>query len=65
MNGKHCDVGCTPICVVCDRRKKPVGRSAAPAMAGDLCTRECDGYWHDPDPCDLWPGEEREPKEPA
>ena len=57
---KHCDEGCRPECKTCGRRKAPVGRSVAPAMAGSLCDYECPGYRKDPSPCDLWPGEQRE-----
>ncbi len=35
----------------------------APAMAGTCCDYDCAGYYEDPKPCDLWPGEERAPRE--
>lgn len=57
--GTVCMTGCSPVCGKCGRRKAPVGRSVAPAIAGDLCDDECQGYRQDPKPCDLWPGEAR------
>ena len=45
-------------CRVCKRRKAPHGRSVAPAMAGGLCDPDCAGYFNDPKPPHLWPGEE-------
>lgn len=54
-----CDVGCKPKCTTCRRTKGPVGRDVAPAMSGGNCGCECPGYLEDPQPCDLWPGEER------
>jgi len=54
MAGK---VGITVWCTVCPRSKKPIGRSAAFAMANSLCDRDCPGYLLDPQPGDLWPGE--------
>jgi hypothetical protein len=54
------NVGVAVECVVCHRRKKPVGRSAPDAMAGSLCDSECPGYYEDPRPGQLWPGETRE-----
>jgi len=54
------EVGKAVDCVVCRRRKKPVGRSAPLEMANSLCDFECEGYYTDPKPGDLWPGETRE-----
>ena len=42
-------------CVVCGRRKKPVGRSA-PVGSG-LCDHDCEGYCQKPFPGTLWPDE--------
>lgn len=52
-----CQVGCTPICRVCQRIKKPVWRRAPTEWDG--CDDECSGYRDEPTPCDLWPGEQR------
>lgn len=54
------DVGVAVNCTVCGLRKKPVGRSAAAEMANSLCDHECPGYYADPKPGCLWPGETRE-----
>lgn len=53
-------VGVAVDCTVCGRRKKPVGRSAPMAAYGSLCESECPGYYEDPKPGELWPGETRE-----
>lgn len=54
-------VGVAVTCAVCGRTKKPAGRSLAPTMAGSYCDGwECDGYWQDPKPGNLWPGETQE-----
>lgn len=50
-------VGIALECVVCHLRKKPVGRSAPLEMANSLCDHECPGYYQDPLPGSLWPGE--------
>ncbi len=47
----------TQICLVCGRRKAPIGRDVAPERAGDLCGDSCDGYRQIPFPGHLWPGE--------
>ncbi len=47
----------TQVCEHCGRRKAPIGRSVAPAMAGDLCDNDCPGYRREPWPGHLWPGE--------
>lgn len=44
-------------CSVCGHMKKPIGRSAPLGMR--LCDSECDGYYREPYPSDLWPGESR------
>lgn len=53
-------VGLAVNCTTCGRRKKPIGRDAAAAMANGLCDDDCDGYRKDPLPGELWPGEKRE-----
>jgi hypothetical protein len=54
------EVGKAVDCAVCGRRKKPFGRSAPLLMANSLCDQDCDGYYNDPKPGQLWPGETRE-----
>lgn len=51
------DVGIAVTCRVCGRTKQPIGRDASGAM--DLCNFECEGYYQEPLPSDLWPGETR------
>lgn len=41
-----------PECVVCGRRKKPVGRDMSPH--DHLCSHECDGYNREPLPGTDW-----------
>jgi len=53
-------VGVAVDCTVCHRRKKPVGRSAPMEMANSICDSDCSGYYEEPKPRDLWPGETRE-----
>lgn len=53
-------VGVTVYCTVCEKRKAPRGRSVAPAMANSMCDSDCRGYYEDPKPGELWPGETRE-----
>lgn len=50
-------VGIAVYCTVCHLRKKPRGRSAAPAEANSLCDSDCPGWHLEPKPGDLWPGE--------
>lgn len=45
-------------CKTCQRAKKPLGRDAS--VDADLCDRDCPGWFSDPFPKDLWPGERRE-----
>lgn len=47
----------TPVCTLCNLRKKPVGRDAGAAMANSLCDHECPGYHENPKPDHLWPSE--------
>lgn len=56
---KECTTDCEArqVCVVCGMRKNPVGRSAPVEMANGLCDHECEGYYRDPKPGHLWPGE--------
>ena len=49
-------VGIHVICVTCGIEKAPVGRSLPIGMYRCHPT-ECDGYYHDPMPGSLWPGE--------
>ena len=44
-------------CTVCGLRKKPIGRDAPAALANSLCDYECPGYYGEPWPGFLWPGE--------
>ena len=65
---KDCTVECeaTQRCTVCGRLKLPVGRSAPMAMHGSRCdSHECEGYWKDPAPGHLWPGEIKDMDAPA
>jgi hypothetical protein len=50
-------VGISVECTVCKRTKAPRGRSVPMARANSMCDHECPGYWLDPKPGDLWPGE--------
>lgn len=45
-------------CLTCKKPKAPIGRSVAPAMAGDLCNDDCPGYRNYPTPGHLWPDED-------
>jgi hypothetical protein len=56
-----CETGCRPECSTCGRAKAPVGRSVPGEAAAGICTstNRCPGYYEEPKPCDLWPGEER------
>jgi hypothetical protein len=49
----HAFVGedCSPICGVCNRRKKPIGRDS---VDNGLCDSDCPGYREAPYPCQLW-----------
>jgi hypothetical protein len=47
--------GICVICVVCERAKKPIGRSGP--LECDYCTDECKGYRREPFAGSLWPGE--------
>ena len=40
------------VCVVCDRTKKPRGRSAP--MGLSMCDDDCPGYWQEPHVGSLW-----------
>ena len=46
-----------PECLVCGMRKSPLGRSVAPEAAGGYCDSDCVGYYSEPKPGHLWPGE--------
>ena len=60
MSDTRTFVGKAVECVVCGRKKKPVGRSAPAEMANSLCDHECEGYWKEPIPGQLWPNETQE-----
>lgn len=53
-------VGVAVECTRCRLRKIPRGRSASMEMANSLCDHECPGYYEDPRPGSLWPGESQE-----
>lgn len=53
-------IGKSVECAVCHLTKKPLGRSAPMEMANSLCDFECPGYYQDPKPGQLWPGETAE-----
>ena len=53
------EVGAPVECVICHKRKRPVGRSVPIEMESSLCHYECPGYYEEPKPSDLWPGESR------
>ena len=53
-------IGEAVYCTICQRRKKPRGRSAPWEIASSLCDSDCDGYYQEPYPGQLWPGETRE-----
>ena len=57
MNPRNYVFGISVRCAVCDRTKKPRGRSAPIETASSLCDDDCRGYDSDPKPGDLWPGE--------
>lgn len=44
-------------CVVCQRRKPPVGRDVPAEAAAGYCARECLGFHKEPRSGHLWPGE--------
>lgn len=48
-----------PICAVCGRPKKPMGRDS---RDNGLCDSDCEGYYVNPLPGHLWPGEFSEAK---
>lgn len=48
-------VGVGVNCTVCLKRKQPTGRSVPNAAA--YCNFECAGYYEEPKPGCLWPGE--------
>jgi hypothetical protein len=48
----------TPVdCLVCGKRKCPVGRDPGIEAASGYCDWECPGYDKKPNPPHLWPGE--------
>ena len=45
-------------CTTCDKYKNPVGRSAPMEVVGGYCNSgDCNGYYEDPQPSELWPNE--------
>ncbi len=48
-------VGIRVRCAVCGATKKPMGRSTP--LGGYYCDPECKGYYEEPKPGSLWPGE--------
>lgn len=66
---KDCTIECErrPTCTVCGRSKWPNGRSVPMACHGGGCDSDCPGYYQEPRPGHLWPGEladmDREPDE--
>lgn len=65
---KDCTVECErmPTCATCDKTKAPRGRSVPMECARGYCDSECPGYFTEPTPGHLWPGEiadmDREPE---
>ena len=47
-------------CTVCNRNKKPFGRSAPLESSNGYCDSDCEGYGKPPHASSLWPGERRE-----
>lgn len=51
-------VGISVDCKRCGRPKAPRGRSVAAAIWNSMCTSDqCEGYYDEPKPGDLWFGE--------
>ena len=53
------DIGTTVTCATCGERKKPWGRDQSAADNSPMCGNHCPGYYQEPKPQDLWPGERR------
>ena len=53
-------MGIQVTCRSCHLPKKPVGRSAPLESANSWCDHECPGYYQEPYPGSLWPGETEE-----
>jgi hypothetical protein len=51
-------VGIGVVCKTCGHTKQPRGRSAP--LGSYFCDSECLGFYEDPKPGDLWPGETEE-----
>lgn len=47
-------------CTVCGRVKQPAGRSVPAELYDSLCGGDCQGYYEEPRPSSLWPGESEE-----
>lgn len=56
---KDCTIECEQVvrCLVCGRRKPPIGRDVPDAMYGSYCEHECEGHRQAPLGGHLWPGE--------
>lgn len=54
-----CSIDCELVveCVVCKRRKPPIGRSVPMEASGGYCEYECPGHNLEPRGGHLWPGE--------
>lgn len=49
-------------CTECGKRKCPLGRDPGMVAADSYCDwNGCEGYWQDPKPSQMWPGEECDP----
>ena len=53
------EVGETLWCTVCPRSKAPAGRSVGMEAYSSYCSSDCEGYYQDPHPTSLFPGESR------
>ncbi len=54
-------VGIAVRCTVCGMTKAPIGRSCPDALANSRCNSfDCEGYYTEPLPGSLWPGETEE-----
>jgi hypothetical protein len=53
-------IGIQVTCTTCMRTKAPRGRSIPNAIISSMCDSNCVGFWNDPKPGDLWPGETEE-----
>lgn len=65
MDDTDCTIHCERQveCVVCHKTKKPAGRDVPAPCANSYCDSDCPGYYKDPTPGHLWPGELAQIKE--